>query len=97
MAAWEANDILRLRFLLDLMQPRQDESDLRGWEWHYLDRLAHEDRSTLRGHDREVRHVAFSPDGRTLASVHWGGHVRLWDLSTGTRAAHAPATAVGSQ
>ena len=41
MAAWEANDIRRLRFLLDLMKPREDEPDLRGWEWHYLNRLAH--------------------------------------------------------
>ncbi len=83
MGASEANDLLRLRFLVDLMKPRQDEPDLRGWEWHYLNRLAHEDRVTLRGQDREVKQLAFSPDGRTLASVHPGGRVRLWDLASG--------------
>ena len=83
MGACAVNDRLRLNFLLDLMKPRGDESDLRGWEWHYLNELAHEDRVTLRGQDREARQLAFSPDRRTLASVHAGGRIRLWDLATG--------------
>ena len=87
----------RLRFLLDLMKPRQDEPDLRGWEWHYLNRLAHQERLTFRDHDREVSQVAFSPDGRTVASVQWGGRVKLWDPATGQRPAHARATAAGNR
>ena len=83
LAAWKANDIGQLRFLLDLMQPRPEEPDPRGWEWHYLNRLAHEERLTFGDHDREVGQVAFSPDGRTLASVQWGGIVKLWDPATG--------------
>ena len=83
LAAWEANDIRRLRFLLELMQPRQGEADLRGSEWHDLNGLAHLDRLTFRGHDREVTDVIFSPDGGTVASVQWGGRVRLWDPKTG--------------
>ena len=79
------------------MRPRQNEPDLRGWEWHYLNRLAHHDRLTFRGHDREVDHVAFSLDGGTVASVQWGGRVRLWDPATGHVQAHARATAAGDR
>ena len=38
---------------------------------------------TFRDHDREVSEVAFSPDGRTVASVQWGGRLQLWDPATG--------------
>jgi WD40 repeat protein len=37
----------------------------------------------LTGHDTNVRSVAFSPDGRTLASGSDTGEVKLWETSSG--------------
>ena len=40
----------------------------------------------LRGHADQVFSVAFSADGRLLASGDWGGTVRLWEVVTGKQA-----------
>ena len=38
---------------------------------------------TLKGDADHVDHVAYSPDGRTLASGSWDKRIRLWDVVTG--------------
>jgi WD40 repeat protein len=81
---WLASNVGRASQLLD-----ECRTDLRDWEWRYVRRLCDNDLLTLRGHTASVVSVAFSPDGRRLASVsgEWftsgPGEVKLWDANTG--------------
>ena len=38
---------------------------------------------TLRGHKEKIWEIAFSPDGKTLATASWDQTVRLWQVATG--------------
>jgi WD40 repeat protein len=89
--AAEKKHTFRLLELLDGQRPRPGQEDVRGFEWYYLWRLCHSDRLTLRGHKGEVSCIAFSPDGKLLASggaelegkFLIKGKGKIWDLDTG--------------
>jgi tRNA A-37 threonylcarbamoyl transferase component Bud32 len=57
--------------------------DLRGFEWHYWNRILHWEQRTLKAHGDGVQGVAFSPDGRRIVSRASDGIVKWWDTATG--------------
>ena len=92
--AWDENNLSRAHELLEKHRPLPGETDLRGFEWHYLRRLFHRDLLTVRAHPGRVDAVAFTPDGKRLVTSGYGpptaevlerrlGDVKLWDAATG--------------
>ena len=83
LAAWDANDVGRLRSLLDLLRPAPGEPDLRGWEWRYLWQLAHEDRLTLRAQEDSFSRRGVQSRRENPRRPRGKGRIQLWDRRTG--------------
>jgi WD40 repeat protein/serine/threonine protein kinase len=72
-------DVIPILAALDRTRPKKDEQDLRGFEWYYLERLCTEAKATFPGQAC----VAYSDDGRTLATGGPDHTVRLLDGQSG--------------
>lgn len=62
-------------------------ADPRGWEWFYFQTLNQRATLNLNGHELDVLAVAWSPDGRRLASAGFGRALHIWDAETGRQLA----------
>lgn len=82
--AIQRGDLGLARRLLEAHRPGVQESDLRGFEWRYLwEHCRGEQLAVFAGHHWIVTCVAFSPDGRWLASGAQEDSIRLWDVARG--------------
>ncbi|MBA4190294.1 MAG: hypothetical protein C0467_20095 [Planctomycetaceae bacterium] len=81
--AWKDHKLASARMLLSTTRP-----DLRGWEYHYVDRLCHIDHAALAGHvstgdhKTSVKSALWNPDGTKIVTTD-AVSARVWDSATG--------------
>jgi WD40 repeat protein len=88
---WQKGNLLVTLERLERHRPVGDQEDLRGFEWYYLNKLCHCDLHTLRGHEGGAYGVAFSHDGRLVATCGKDGYIRIWATDTGLLQKKIPA------
>jgi WD40 repeat protein/predicted Ser/Thr protein kinase len=70
------------RRILEGLNPKPGQTDLRGFEWRYLWNCCRgNELATFSGHKWIVTGTAFSPDGKLIASSSIDGSVRIWDVA----------------
>jgi hypothetical protein len=69
---WEANNVAAAWEHLHATR-----RDFHGWECRYLVTLFNSNQRTFRDHQNLIYSVAFSPDGKRLASASWDGTLRV--------------------
>jgi eukaryotic-like serine/threonine-protein kinase len=76
-------DAARAVQLLESLQPQAGQEDLRSFDWYYLWQRCHSEVTSVAGSPGLGRNVAFSADGRWLATVDNGREIHLWNATNG--------------
>ena len=74
----EQGQILKAQEFLAACAPR-----LRHWEWGWLQRMCHQDQMTINANSGVLEDIAYSPDGKMIASAASEGRIGVWDAATG--------------
>jgi eukaryotic-like serine/threonine-protein kinase len=88
-AAWEKGNLTAVSDLLRRYENPSGQEDVRGFEWHFLNRQLHGARLSWRdapeekGNQGSILGMAISPDGKTLATAQMGNKLKLWNLADG--------------
>ena len=81
--AWDEQDLVRMRELLQLTRPAPGEDDLRGFPWFHFARLANEQGPkpgvSIAAHGGRVTQAVFSSTGRALITAGDDFAVRVWE------------------
>lgn len=80
---WEHGQLGRLQEMLDTYTQEPGRRDLRNWEWYYFLSLCHGNLLTLPEHAAAINSVAWSPDGKNLASGSEDCTIKIWDAASG--------------
>ena len=79
--AFDRPDYVVLGDLLQRQVSPRPQEDLRGWEWDHLSRTMNSASHVIKWHQSPVRTVAFSPDGKWIASGSYDGQVTIASAS----------------
>ena len=77
-AAWQANNAKRVAELLEEQKPAPGENDLRGFEWHYWNRLCQPEQVPRSLGQGFTSRGGYAPEGFEFASCHFG-----WQVDSG--------------
>jgi WD40 repeat protein len=91
--SWRRNPGLALALLQDA---ERCPTRLRDFTWGYFYSRSKNDRATVSGHTGRVNAVAWSPDGKRIASCGQGGLLKFWDAGSGKEIASLAAHSGGA-
>ncbi len=85
--AWHRDSLAVTRQRIEHHLPEAGQEDLRTFAWHWLAEKCYGDQRVLYRHDNRVNAVAYSPDGKFVASAGVDRVTVLWDIQADRAAA----------